>query len=96
MPPPPHLVHNLTVLTLLIDTEKLEELLNERRMTRKELAVKTGLSKSFINYLANGERNPGRATAEILARALDVPVGRFVTERWVPRPRRSSPTQEAV
>jgi transcriptional regulator with XRE-family HTH domain len=76
----------VTVLVRLIDTEKFGELLDERQLTRRDLSRITGLSKTLINYLANGERNPSLMTAEILAGALGVPMDQFIVERWVPRP----------
>jgi len=82
----------VTVLVRLIDTEKFGELLDERQLTRRDLSRITGLSKTLINYLANGERNPSLTTAEILAVALGVPTDRFIVERWVPRgPHRDCP-----
>ena len=92
----PHLRHHVTVLVRLIDTEKFGELLDERQLTRRDLSRITGLSKTLINYLANGERNPSLTTAEILAAALGVPMDQFIVERWVPRPRTPHPcTREA-
>ena len=87
----------MAVLVRLVDTEKFEALLAKRKMTRSELAEKTGMSKSFINYLANGERNPSRANAELIAAVLKVPARRFITERWVDRtraPRRRDPVPD--
>lgn len=74
---------------LVVNTEKFEALLAKRKMTRKELADRTGLSKTYINYLANGERNPRRTNAELIAAVLKVPTGRFITEQWVARPPRA-------
>jgi transcriptional regulator with XRE-family HTH domain len=70
----------------VIDTEELKRLLNERWLTRADLARKTGLSTTLINYLVNGERNPSLTTAQIIAHALGVPMDRFVTAQWVDRP----------
>lgn len=80
----------MRVLIRRVDLDKFEALLNERRMSHEDLARETGLSKSFINYLANGERNPRRDSAERIAEALQVPTDQFLVEEWVPRRRRTS------
>ena len=82
-----HLGHHVRVLVRHIDPDAFEALLAKRRVTKRELAQMTGLSETFIKYLANGQRNPGQSSAEAIARALRVPVRRLVTEEWVTRRR---------
>lgn len=47
-------------------------------LTQKELAVKTGLSYSFINDLENGRRQPSLDTLEIIAAALDTTIQELI------------------
>lgn len=85
----------MRVLIRRIDTDAFEALLDKRRMSKRELAERTGLSYSFIKYLAAGERNPGRGSAERIAEVLKAPVRRFVIETSVPRCRRPRPVDRA-
>lgn len=79
----------MRVLVRHIDTDAFEALLDKRRMSKRELAERTGLSYTFIKYLASGQRNPRRGSAERIAAVLKVPVRRFVVETSVPRRRRA-------
>jgi len=65
-------------MPLLIDTVALRQLLNERGMSLRDLADRTGLSWTFVKYLANGTRNPRPGTAESIAEALGVPRSAFL------------------
>ena len=80
----------MQVLVRRIDTAAFEALLDKRHMTKRDLAQMTGLSYTYVKYLANGERNPSRNSAELIAAALKVPVRRFVIETSVLRQRRTT------
>ncbi|WP_322075551.1 transcriptional regulator [Burkholderia cenocepacia] len=49
-------------------------LLDERGMTKHELAEKAGISISFLSELTNGKANPSLKTMEAIAQALGVPL----------------------
>lgn len=49
-------------------------LLDERGMTKNELADRAGMSVSFLSDLTNGKANPSLKIMESLAGALDTPL----------------------
>jgi transcriptional regulator with XRE-family HTH domain len=65
-------------MPLYVDTIALRRLLNERGMSLRDLSDRTGLSWTFVKYLANGQRNPRPDKARRIARALHVPVKAFL------------------
>lgn len=73
-------------MPLYVDTIALRRLLNERGMSLRDLSDRTGLSWTFVKYLANGQRNPSFATAEDICEALGVLPG--VLFPVTPRPPR--------
>ena len=50
----------------------LADLLAERGMDVRQLALESGLSRQHISYLLRGERDPRISTVVILADTLDV------------------------
>ena len=50
--------------------QKIKKLRNKQGLTLKQLALKTGISDSFISYLENGLRNPSREVVLDLAEIL--------------------------
>jgi transcriptional regulator with XRE-family HTH domain len=60
------LVYNLILFTNIL------RLLDERRMTKSELANVAGISISFISELTNGKANPSLEVMEQIATALQV------------------------
>lgn len=54
--------------------EALKSWRDERNMTQKELAVRSGVSASLIGMIETGDRQPSRLNAEDLATALGVPL----------------------
>lgn len=83
-------------MPLYVDTIALRRLLNERGMSLRDLSDRTGLSWTFVKYLANGTRNPLIGSAERVAAALGVPRQAFLLP-VTPRPPRSddSPVDSA-
>ena len=53
-------------------TERLKELRIEKGFTFEQLAKKTGLSKSALNYWENGERIPNAQAIIVLAKFFGV------------------------
>lgn len=53
-------------------------LLNERRMTKKELASRSGVSISFLSDLTTGKANPSLKVMELIAKALEIPLPRLL------------------
>lgn len=78
-------------MPLYVDTIALRRLLDERGMSLRDLSDRTGLSWTFVKYLANGQRNPRPANAEILARVLGVPRQAFLLPVTPRPPRRENP-----
>ena len=66
-----------------VDIDAFNEVLDERAMNLRDLAQASGLSYSFIKYLANGQRNPRASSARYLAQALGVPLDRFIVVEQV-------------
>jgi len=62
------------MLANLILFTNILRLLDERRMTKKELSEKAGVSLSFLSDLTNGKANPSLKVMESLAIALEVPL----------------------
>lgn len=52
----------------------LRHVMKTKGMTINELAESAGLSKSYVDHLLAGSRNPSSRTVKRLATALDVPV----------------------
>lgn len=48
--------------------------LDERKMSRKELADRAGISSAFISDVAKGRGNPSLRTMEAISIALDIPL----------------------
>ena len=61
-----------------IFANNLVDLLNDRGMTQRQLAIDSGVSAAMISEYINGIRMPGLAAVINLAYALDVDVGELV------------------
>jgi len=59
---------------------RLENIMKKQRITAKELALKAGISATWISYLVNDKRQASDIVAEKLADALEVPVGHLTGE----------------
>ena len=57
---------------------RLKKLRAERGMTQEALAEKAGISRSYITRLELGQQDPTLGTLEKLAKALKVPVAKFL------------------
>ena len=53
---------------------RLQSLLEERKMSRRELSAKTGLTEAAISRYITGQREPRTITLSSIARALDVSI----------------------
>ena len=61
-----------------IFAENLIDILEEKGMTQRELAIDSGLSPATISEYINGVRMPGVAAVINMAYALDMEVGELV------------------
>jgi cyanate lyase len=61
----------------VVDPEALLKLRRERGMSLRELQVATGLSWTFVKYVAKGQRNLSDTSARIVAHALNVDIAEF-------------------
>lgn len=56
---------------------KLQEILNRKQITQKQLAISTELTETYINYFINGKRGMSLETAKKIAKALNVKIDDF-------------------
>ncbi len=61
--------------------ERLREIREERSLSMKQLAGRSGVSLSALGRYERGKRFPGLDSAVLLAEALDVPVDYLATGR---------------
>ena len=54
-----------------IFSERLQQALNQKEMTQKELASRSGVTESAISYYIKGQRTPSGAVLMRIAKALD-------------------------
>ena len=54
--------------------ERIQRLLDERSMTRKEFCAMTGLTEAALSRYISGVREPRALTLSIIAKGLDVSV----------------------
>lgn len=52
--------------------KRLSECLNDKKMSQKELAEKSGYTKQYISYIVTGKKNMSSDSAEIFANILEV------------------------
>ncbi len=64
--------------------EKIFTIRMEKKLSRRELAKKVGVSQQFIQQLEKGKKNPSLVTAVKLAHALDCTLDRLLTDRDEP------------
>ena len=50
----------------------LDKIMHEKNLTNRQVTIMTGISKSTINRIKNGEVSPSADTLEILAKGLKV------------------------
>ena len=51
-----------------------------RKLSKAALAKKAGLHQTYIGLLERGERSPNLDTAKAIANALEISLGRMITE----------------
>lgn len=56
---------------------KLQEILNKKQITQKQLAILTGLTETYISYFISGKRGMSLETAKKIAKALNVKIDDF-------------------
>lgn len=52
----------------------LDKIMHEKNLTNRQVTIMTGISKSTINRIKNGEVSPSADTLEILAKGLKVKI----------------------
>lgn len=52
--------------------KRLNECLNDKKMSQKELAKKSGYTNQYISYIVTGKKNMSMESAEIFANILEV------------------------
>jgi len=72
---------------------KLRELRNQRRLSLRALAERSGLNINTLSLVENGKISPSVSTLQQLARALDVPIAVFFETEPVSRQVVFSPGQ---
>ena len=60
-------------------SEVVKEFREKRKLSRAALAKRAGLHQTYIGLLERGERSPNLDTAKAIADALEVPLGKMVT-----------------
>ncbi len=58
----------------------IRRLRTDRDLTQEALSYETGLDRSFLSKLENGHKLPTLSTMIRLAKALDLSIGRLVSE----------------
>ena len=53
---------------------KLLKIMNEKNITYRDLFIRSGISISSLNYIANGKTDPKQSTMIAIAKALDMEV----------------------
>jgi transcriptional regulator with XRE-family HTH domain len=80
-------MENGAVATELDLTDLLGAAIRERRIflriSQEELAVRSGLHRTYLSDVERGARNPSIKTIEKIAQALDVPVVKLFEDRTV-------------
>ena len=61
---------------------KLKELRKQKNITLSELAKMTGISKSHLNYIENGIKEPTISVLVLIAKALNVKIDELYIVHW--------------
>jgi transcriptional regulator with XRE-family HTH domain len=72
----------------MIIGDLLRELREQKKFPQGEIAKRTGLLKSYVSRVENGQSVPGVETLEKFARALEVPMYQFLDVEKAPKPPR--------
>lgn len=63
--------------------ERLRELRQQKKLSVRALAAQSGLAINTLSMIENGKTSPSVSTLQILARALDVPIGAFFEQEMI-------------
>lgn len=61
---------------------KLKELRKQKNITLSELSKLTGISKSHLNYIENGVKEPTISVLVLIAKALNVKIDELYVIHW--------------
>jgi len=61
-------------------SEVVKRAREEKSLSRAALARKARLHQTYIGLLETGKRSPNLDTAKAIADALDIPLGKMITE----------------
>lgn len=61
---------------------KLKELRKQKNITLSELSKLTGISKSHLNYIENGVKEPTISVLVLIAKALNVKIDELYIVHW--------------
>ena len=61
-------------------SEVVKKYREARKLSKASLAKKAGLHQTYIGLLERGERSPNLDTANAIATALEIPLGKMITE----------------
>ncbi|MCZ0647425.1 helix-turn-helix transcriptional regulator [[Ruminococcus] gnavus] len=56
----------------------LDKIMRDKNLSTRQVSIATGISKSTINRIANGEISPTADTLEILAKGLKVRISDLI------------------
>jgi len=56
----------------------LDKIMRDKNLSTRQVSIATGISKSTINRIANGEISPSADTLEILAKGLKVRISDLI------------------
>lgn len=62
----------------MVNSQKIIELLTKRNMTQEELAMKVGVSKTMMNFIVRGIRQPTVQTLTNIAEVFGVSVDKLI------------------
>jgi transcriptional regulator with XRE-family HTH domain len=60
--------------------ENLKEIRESMNLTQEELALRTGLTQGYINFLESGKRGYTRKSLEKISKSLNVPIYKLFYE----------------
>lgn len=67
-------------MKIIVDTEKLKELMHQQNYNNYNFAPLVGVDRSYISKIRNGHRQPGRDVAYQIAKVLKVDYLELFTE----------------
>lgn len=58
--------------------DNIKKIMDEKNILAKDLAVRSGISTTYLSYVINGKRNPSLNTLKAIAEVLDSSLGELV------------------